>query len=204
MALDTYDNLKTTITSWMSARTDIAAEVDDFIDMTEADVNRLLRVREMETSATSTPDSSGQFTLPSDYLEYRALISTRNPRRPLALIDPLMAEHRFGYRESDLPNFFTIIGTTVTILPVDTTDVLLLYYQKLTALDDTDTSNWLLAKSPNTYLFGCIRYAAEWIGDFSHADRMEARFQQEIAKLNSDDKGQRYARAAVMSQGQKP
>jgi hypothetical protein len=204
MALTTYPGLLEAIRSWMAERTDILAQADTFVDLAESDINRLLRVREMEASETLTPDANGQATLPEDYLEYRAVVSTNNPRRNLQLIDPMTAEHRYGFRDSGLPSFFTIVGDTIQILPVSSTDIQLLYYQRLPELTDDDPSNWLLAKSPNTYLFGALRYAAEWISDWPHADRMEMRFAGEVAKLNADDKGQRYARAASIGQGQKP
>ena len=49
MALDTYTNLKTAIANFL-ARDDLTSEIDDFIDLTEAEFNRELRIRAMETS----------------------------------------------------------------------------------------------------------------------------------------------------------
>lgn len=217
MAITTLAELKTAINSWMLSRDDIGTSdtvTDEFIDLAEADVNNgillpdgsvvALRVREMESSSTLTPDSDGQATLPSDYLEYRAVLWTGSPRRDLKIIDPMMAEHRYGYREADTPSHFTIIGSTIQVLPVSTTDISLLYYASISALSDDNTSNWLLAKSPNAYLFGACQYAAMWLRDDKAAGMFQGRFLAEIMKLNAADKGQRYARAAVMSQGQKP
>ena len=48
MALNNYANLKTAIANFL-ARDDLTTEIDDFIDLTEADFNRRLRVRAMET-----------------------------------------------------------------------------------------------------------------------------------------------------------
>ena len=52
MALNNYANLKTTIANFL-ARDDLTSEIDDFIDLTEADFNRRLRVRSMETVDSS-------------------------------------------------------------------------------------------------------------------------------------------------------
>tara|TARA_R110002126_G_scaffold101090_2_gene232962 strand:+ start:154 stop:333 length:180 start_codon:yes stop_codon:yes gene_type:complete len=52
MALDNYSNLKTSIANFL-ARDDLTTEIDDFIDLTEADFNRRLRVRAMETVDTA-------------------------------------------------------------------------------------------------------------------------------------------------------
>ena len=93
----TYSELFAAIQTWLKGRTDIAsgstgtALIDDWIRMVEADINHGfgvggaitpgLRVREMEASATSTPDSNGQFSLPSGYIGMRAVISKNSPRR---------------------------------------------------------------------------------------------------------------------------
>jgi hypothetical protein len=52
MALNSYTNLKTAIANFL-ARDDLTSEIDDFIDLTEADFNRRLRVRSMETVDSS-------------------------------------------------------------------------------------------------------------------------------------------------------
>jgi hypothetical protein len=46
MALDTYSNLKTSIANYLN-RSDLTSYLGDFITLTEARLNRELRVREM-------------------------------------------------------------------------------------------------------------------------------------------------------------
>ena len=204
MALGTYSDLSTAITSWMEGRADIAAQFDDFLLLAESDINRLLRVREMETSTSLTPDSDGKATLPSGYLEWRAVIWTGSPRRELKLIDPMQAEHLYGYRESDTPNHFTVSGSTLQVFPVSTTAISLMYYTAVPALTSSATTNWLLTKAPNVYVFNICRYASAWLRNEPDEATFEARFMAAIERLMADDKGQRYARAAVLSQGQRP
>ena len=206
----TYDGLLPAIRAWMSDRSDLYGSVegdslsDDFIRLAETDLNRELRVREMETSATSTPDSSGQFTLPTDYLEWRSVTSLDSPRRTLTPVDPNMAEHLYGYRESDLPQNFTIEGSTVSILPVSTTDVLFKYYRTIPAIGWSNTTNWLLTKAPHVYLYGCCMHAAIYIRDAEDEAHFRGLFMAGIEQLRTDDKVQRWARYSVRSQGQKP
>ena len=204
-----YNGLYAAIRAWMSDRSDFgtsggASLADDFILLAESDLNRELRVREMETSATSTPDSSGQFGLPASYLEWRSVTSLDSPRRTLTLIDSNMAEHLYGYRESDLPNNFTIEGSTVSILPVSTTNVLMKYYRTIPALGWSNITNWLLTKAPNVYLYGCCMHAAIYIRDPEDEAHFRDLFMTGIEQLRADDKGQRWARFSVRSQGQKP
>lgn len=214
MSLSTYSDLKSAITSWCYGRTDIAAVADDFIDLTEADINTgvldpatggtvKLRTRDMETTTSLTPDSNGQATIPTDYLEFRQVTSTNNPRRNLMLISASMAEEKYPFRESDLPNNFTIIGTKIQVLPVSTTAISLVYYAKITALSDSNTTNWLLTAKPNVYLFGCLRHACAWMAD----DREQiylGKFIEGIRTYNDSDTAGRWSRASSLASGQKP
>ena len=63
----TYAELKTNIANYLN-RSDLTSEIDIFIDNTEAELNRKLRVKEMIKRATATAD--GQYlSVPSDWLE---------------------------------------------------------------------------------------------------------------------------------------
>ena len=63
----TYADLKTNIANYLN-RSDLTSEIDIFIDNTEAELNRKLRVKEMIKRATATAD--GQYlSVPSDWLE---------------------------------------------------------------------------------------------------------------------------------------
>lgn len=212
MALDNYTNLKSALTAWCWDRSDIAAQADEFIDLCEADLNNgvtapegpvRLRTREMETTTTLTP-SSGSATLPTDYLEWRQVTYTGSPRRNLALLVPSGVEDWFPDRLSDVPSHFAISGSTISFYPTSTTDVEFVYYAKIPALSDSNTSNWLLAKAPQCYLAGCLRHAAAWIKDYQEEQACLSRFLDQIASLNGADKGARWARAASMTSGVHP
>ena len=88
MALDNYANLKTTIANFL-ARDDLTSEIDDFIDLTEADFNRRLRIRAMETVDTSFTVDSETESLPTGFLQVRSFILTSpEPDSALVLMTP--------------------------------------------------------------------------------------------------------------------
>lgn len=216
MALATYNDLLSAITSWMYARTDIAANADDFIALAEDEINNgleniatgeivRLRTRDMETTAEITPDSSGHATLPTDFLEWRQVTSTDSPRRDLKLIAPSFSEERYGYRESDLPEHFDIVGTELRIYPVSTTIIELIYYAKVPALTASNTTNWLLTKRPNIYLYGSLYHASMWLrNEPNDMATFFAKFMSSIKALNETDKAGRWSRAGSLSSGQRP
>src|ERR1044072_317852 len=60
MPLDTYANLCATVARWLE-RSDLSADIPDFIALAEAKINDRLRVFQMESTATLT---GGFITLP--------------------------------------------------------------------------------------------------------------------------------------------
>lgn len=204
MSLDTYSSLKSAITDWLQGRTDLATNVDDFIDLAEADFNRIIRVREMETSATLTPDSDGEATLPSDYLAWRTVTALTDPRIQLGYVAPSYMEDQYGDRASGYPAFFTITGSTMLVLPITTYDVRLDYYEKIDALSDSNTTNWLLTKMPSAYLFMALKYAAIYLSADGEAQRYSSLANAAVEALVNDDRQSRYARAAARVSGPTP
>ena len=80
MALDTYSNLKTSIANYLN-RSDLTAFLGDFILLTEARLNRELRVREMVNTDTSITTVAGtqSYALPTGYLEATTIIFQSDP-----------------------------------------------------------------------------------------------------------------------------
>jgi hypothetical protein len=181
--LATYSDLVTAITSDWPARTDLAANVDQFIVLAEAIFNSKLRMRQMETTATLVPVSN-LCTLPTDYIEYKRVVEVASIRRPLDYITEDAADRLYPDRASGLACNFTILGTQLMAFPLSTNNIELTYYQKIPGLTSTNTTNWLLTAHPNVYLHACLLYVGEFIKD---ADRVatESQFLQSYFDLMS-------------------
>lgn len=204
MSLDSYSSLKSAIADWLHGRTDLATTVDDFIDLAEAEMNRVLRVREMETSSTLTLDSNGEATLPTDYLAWRSVTALTNPRRDVEYATPSFIEDQYGDRATGYPSVFTIRGSTILVLPIATYDVRLDYYQKITALSDANTSNWVLAKMPGMYLHLCLKHAAVYLDEPGLEQKYAAMANADILALQADDWSGRFNRAVSRVSGPTP
>lgn len=159
MSITTYSELETAVASWM-ARDDLTSNIPDFITLFEAEANRRLRTRQMLVTQTTTP-SSGQFSLPSDFLGHVYLRWTGTPFRDLEYVYPTQFSNLYPDNPAATPQIFTILGTTdnvgiVKFTPSDTTALSFTYYAKITALSTANTSNWLLTAHPDAYLFGSL------------------------------------------------
>ena len=132
----TYAELKTEIANFLN-RSDLTSQMDFFIDQTEAEINRRLRVSTTVKRATAT--ASGQYiTVPTDWLEAINIVLTGSPYSPLF---QLSIESMDVYRKSinsatGSPVYFAMVDDTIELCPAPDTDreEELTYYAKITAL----------------------------------------------------------------------
>ena len=204
MALDSYSSLKSSIADWLQGRTDILTTVDDFIDLAEAEFNRVMRVREMEATATLTLDGDGEATLPADYLAWRTVTALTDPRREVEYSTPSYIEDTYPDRPSGYPEVFTIRGSTILVAPITSSSIRFDYYQKIPALSDANTSNWLLAKMPGLYLHMSLKHAAIYLDEDALAQRYAALANSDLTALTSDDWSSRFNRASMRVSGPTP
>lgn len=184
MALTTYSDLQTAVANWI-ARTDLTSYIPDFVVLFEAHVNRTLRVRRMETTTTLTPDSSGEATVPSDFLEFIRLTWQGSQTRELEYVTPSYLQYFNATGSQDTPQVFTIEGSTLKVTPLSTTNVELVYYQQVPAL--ASNANWLFSQHPDVYLFGTLVEANVFIKNPEAASLWQQRRDAVLADIISLD-----------------
>ena len=155
------------------ARSDLTATIPDFITISEAEFNRKLRVNQMMATQSTTP-AAGTFELPADYLEWVRVTWTGSLKRSLQYVHPSYLQSQFPDTPTATPSMFTIEGSTdnlglVRIMPIDPTAIDFTYYQKITGLSTSNTSNWLLAAHPDVYLAGAMTEASVFTKDYQTA-----------------------------------
>lgn len=172
MSITTFAELKTAMGNWLD-RTDLSSRLAEFIALYESEVNRELIVRQQITSTTLTP-SSGSASLPNDYLAWKKVTWTGATPRVLQYVDPNYLDARFPNSDNGSPIQFTIEGSTLKVRPVDDTGLTFLYAQKVPALSDSATTNWLLTAHPDAYLFGSLTMAATFTEDAAQGSAWNA------------------------------
>ena len=148
MALDTYSNLKTTIANYLN-RSDLTANLGDFITLTEARLNRELRVREMVTTDTTTTTVSGtqSYSLPTGYLEATSVIFQSDPYCTLRFMSNSDFYNKYNVSQArGKPTYFTVVGSNILlgVAPDSATTLQINYYKSLTALTDSNATNNIL------------------------------------------------------------
>lgn len=192
MALSTYAELKTSIGDWLN-RSDLSATIPDFISLAEAQIERTLRTRQMIVRANASFDQQ-YGALPADFLETKSLkLTSTNPPTPLSFLTiDLLDEQSSTYTGSGKPKFFGVVGNQLRVLPTPdgTYTTELTYFAKLTKLSNSVTSNWLLASSPDIYLYGSLLQAAPYLQDDARIQTWATLYERALNDLRTaDDRG---------------
>lgn len=189
MTISTYSELKTAITSNWANRTDLSARVGEFITLAEAKFNRRLRTVEMETAMTETAISSGVIARPADMVAIKAIWRTNDQKELTArTLQQIMqaastADPPLEYAWSGANLAFNHTGGSVAAV----------YYAKVPALSDSNTTNWLLTDSPDLYLWAGLEQTAIYLRDEVGVAFFGAKCDGLIEELNSVSTAKQYA-----------
>lgn len=200
MALSTYSELQTAVGSWLN-RSDLDTNIPDFIALAESSFNRVLRTRNQITRATSSV--SEQFVaLPSDLLELHNIQLNTSPVKRLQQVTMTKADDlKSSISTSGTPAYFALTGSNIELIPTpDASQTLeIVYYATITALSDTNTSNWLLTSYPDIYLYGTLVQAEPYLMNDERMGTWGALLGKAIEELRvSDERSQTEGGTLVM------
>lgn len=189
MAFTDYLDLRTAVLETVG-RTDITDVFDRFTKLAEARLNRELRCRDQITEANITV-SGGTAPLPADFREVIGLYDARGYE---FVQQPPQAVKVTNY------SFYSVSGSNIV---ANDGEYLLQYYAAIPTLTTSPTTtNWLLAKYPEVYLYAVSEEAAKFppmnleiLGGLTELRR------EAIREAREDDHMQRYARARVRVAG---
>lgn len=167
MSLNTYDDLKSSVANWLN-RTDLTAEITDFIKLAETRIAHEVRLPTIEKTASMTLNAQGAVAIPADFLE---LIDVFYNDKPLDRIS--LTQLRGLTPRSGVPVCFARDGKELVFFPAPASqsDTLVVkYYYKVPNLgykymsNTFTTTNDLFATIPEMYLFGALSEAATFLG----------------------------------------
>ena len=201
MALSSYSELTTAIANWLN-RSDLTSEIsEDFVVLTEADFNSKLRIRKMVAQTTITIDSETE-SIPSDFLQVRDFyILNGGTKYFLKYITPAQMDQIKGGSSSGQPSTYTILGDTFRFAPTPSSAYTgyLNYYQRFSALSDSNTSNFILTNHPAIYLYGSLYHAANFLGgvDPQRLQQWQRMYETAMERLERNDREDQYGSAPL-------
>lgn len=161
MAVDTYENLKTEIASHLE-RDDLTDSIDTFIDIAEARHKREVRIREMLTRTALTVDDRYE-DLPTGFLSAKIL---RLLTTPVTVLEYMNEDQlsRVRCETTGKPRFFTAHSQLeFDKAPDEAYSGEIIYFKSLTPLSGSNTTNALLDKAPDVYLYGALIASAPFL-----------------------------------------
>lgn len=173
--ITTYDQLCAASADWLN-RQDLVDQIPAFITLSTAQFNRELRLRDMMVRADAT-SSNENVDLPDDWLEhYSLVVAPGSPPPTGGWGNPVlryMSERESNELKQQLYGAtgpvrgYTIIGSMIELVPAPADDVNLkmVYYARIPDLGPSNQSNWLLARSPDLYLYSTLMQAAPYLKD---------------------------------------
>ena len=206
MALSNYTELKTAIANWLN-RSDLTSEIsDDFIKLTEADLNSKLRIRKMVTQSSFTIDSETE-ALPTGFLQVRDMyILSGSTKHPLRYMTPSQMDQVKGTSTTGVPSSYTILGDTFRFMPKPDSNytAYVNYYKSFDALSSTNTTSYILTYHPSIYLYGSLFHAANFLGGINpqQVQTWQQMYATSLERLEQNDREDQFSGSPLQMRGE--
>lgn len=155
--LDSYSELNTEVALWMG-RSDLTSRIPVGIRLCEAKINRKLRTLDMETKNAAFSITGEFVPVPIDFGTVKTFyITSTSARSALEFMGDDQMTNLFTSGTGQ-PKYYNISGGNFRFakIPDTTYTATLLYTVKVPNLTSTASSNWLLEKHPDAYLYGTL------------------------------------------------
>ena len=194
MAFTNYTNFVTVVNNYL-ARSDLSAQVPDFIQLGQIRMSRELRTEKMLKVATASSTSGdGTISLPSDMLEVREIHVQGNPVIRLEYQSPDLFFKNGQTTLSGMPYYFTMLGAEFQFAPIfdSTMTVQILYYAQPTFISSTTASNLFLANYPDALLYSTLAEAEPYLMNDARIQTWSSLYDRAIDNIKKSDLGQTY------------
>lgn len=189
MAISTYSELKSSIADFLN-RSDLTTAIEAFIDLAESQMNRDIRHWEMENLVSGQQSQGDKYMqVPADWLEtIRFQVTTGNISvLELSSMASLADKRQNSNDQTGTPRFYSHVRGEFELFPTpdEDTDFELLYYQKIPALSDSNTTNWLLSYAPDVYLYGSLLHSAPYLKEDERVQVWAQLYSAAVVQLNA-------------------
>lgn len=192
MALDSYSDLVAAIVDRMNDAS-LEDQAPEFIRLAEASFNRRLFNLESEGTAKIAADAS--IPLPTDFLTLKTIWLDTDPRTLLQPMSQDDLSRYYAFQTTGKPQNYAFSADQLVLAPSpdDTYTVTMTYVRSLAPLSEVNTTNWLLEKHPDLYLYGALVEAEIRGWNDERAAGINARVEGIIAEINQSGLKRRTA-----------
>ena len=196
----TYAELKTAIANYLN-RSDLTSDIDTFIDNVEAELNRRLRTKDMIKRATATADSQ-YLSVPTDWIEAINVEITSNDFSPLfqQSIESLDVYRKANNNSTGQPVYFAMVDDSIELAPTPDAEytLQLTYYAKISALSDSNTSNFISVSHPDVYLYGALKHASIFLMEDDRIPMFTQQFEKALEEMRMEQEKAAFGKGSLM------
>lgn len=196
----TYAELKTAIANYLN-RSDLTSDIDTFIDNVEAELNRRLRTKDMIKRATATADSQ-YLAVPTDWIEAINVEITSNDFSPLfqQSIESLDVYRKANNNSTGQPVYFAMVDDSIELAPTPDAEytLQLTYYAKISALSDSNTSNFVSVSHPDVYLYGALKHASIFLMEDDRIPMFTQQFEKALEEMRMEQEKAAFGKGSLM------
>lgn len=182
------EQLKTALASW-SERSDLSAQLEDFVSYAHQEIARTLRAS-VNTSSATVSVTGEVVAAPTRFRALKRVYLNTSPRREVLVTS---ADNRAAltarYSARAYPTHVSVEGGNLAFGPEPTAvvDAMVLYYAEPAPLTTAVSTNDVLTRYPFMYLYGALAELFRYIEDADQADRYENRFRGLITDTNNSE-----------------
>jgi hypothetical protein len=195
MAIGTFSELKTAIANFL-ARDDLTDRIPEFISLAEARMGRELGTRSQTKRATATLTAGDAFvSLPTDLRSIRSVKLNTNPAEVLEYYTPNALDSYYSSTATGKPRAYTVFGTEMKFAPSPDSGYTaeIIYGEGMDELSDSNTSNTVLTRHPDAYLYGSLAAASVYLMDETKTALYEQLFTRAITEISREEDENKYA-----------
>jgi hypothetical protein len=192
MTIANYAELQASVATWLN-RTDLTAQIPDFITIAESRIALTLRTREM-IKAVQLEQKPGESSIavPADWLAWDALsMEGTGDDALLQYVSPATFADWLWAGNTTNSGWYTIEAGRLVVaglIPSGAPDITVntTYYARVPPLDGTADTNWLLLAHPEVYLYGALVSGWQYILDEQRAAQNAGLFDASIQLINAN------------------
>jgi hypothetical protein len=184
VAISTYAELQTAVGNWLG-RTDLTLRLPEFIALVEPKIRRKLRDR-TERLETVTVLGQEYITLASDVKEVSSIsLSDETFTYPLRQVTPATLS-RLARAGTGRPVAYTVLDGRAyfDVTPDAVYDLVMTYLEAIPALSGSQTTNTVLTRSPDIYLYGSMIEAEPYLEHDERVALWKGMFEEAINDEN--------------------
>jgi hypothetical protein len=182
-----YSQLQAELQDWL-VKPELLTKIPTFIMLAESEMNLLLKDVFDECRVTGV-SIGGVMPLPEDFSELIAL--------HINGVTEIRAEQRPSGESFDHNLTYQILDSQIILSQKGECNITLLYSANIPELSTTRSTNWLLRRYPNAYLYGALHHAEAYLFNDNRSDLWKSKFYEAVATLKSDGMDRRFGRGAL-------